>query len=100
MAQICELTGTKPEVGNLKSHANNKNRTRWVPNLKYKKYMIDELGRSMTLRVSTAGIKLIQKHGGVANAIFRAKEANLSDRMVKVKRDLEKRKRKAAKPQA
>ena len=94
MSQFCEITGIGPRSGNLKSHANNKNRTRWIPNLKYKKYVIEEIGRAITLRVSASGIKTIQKQGGVANAIFRAKEGNLSDRLVKIKRSLEKRKKK------
>ncbi len=94
MAQVCEITGIGPRSGNLKSHANNKNRTRWIPNLKYKKFVIDETGRSITLRISAAGIKTIQKQGGVANAIFKAKEENLSGRLLKIKRTLEKRKQK------
>lgn len=94
MSQFCEITGIGPRSGNLKSHANNKNRTRWIPNLKYKKFVVEEIGRSITLRVSAAGIKTIQKQGGVANAIFQAREENLSDRLVKIKRSLEKRKKK------
>lgn len=97
MAQVCEMTGVGPRSGNLKSHANNKNRTRWIPNLKYKKYVVEEMGRTLTLRLTTGGIRLIQKHGGVANALFQAKESNLSERLVKVKRALEKRKKKVAK---
>ncbi|MBK9294158.1 MAG: 50S ribosomal protein L28 [Oligoflexia bacterium] len=93
MAQFCEITGAGPAVGNLVSHANNKNRTRWMPNLKYKRYVIDELERSITLRVSTRGIKTIQKHGSVARAIFKVREDQLSERLKKIKRDLEKRKK-------
>ena len=70
MSQVCELTGTRPEVGILKSHANNKNRTRWIPNLKYKRYEIGELGRTLTLRVSAGGIRTIQKLGSIEKAIL------------------------------
>ncbi len=95
MAQVCEITGIGPRSGNLVSHANNKNRTRWSPNLKYKKYIVEELNRPITLRISSAGIRTIQKQGGVVNAIFKAKETVLSDRLVKIKRTLEKRKKKS-----
>jgi large subunit ribosomal protein L28 len=95
MAQFCEITGIGPKSGNLRSHANNKNRTRWIPNLKYKRYVIEETGQSLTLRVSAAGIKTIQKQGGLTNAIFKAKEENLSERLVKIKSSLEKRKQKS-----
>lgn len=97
MAQVCEITGIRPASGNLVSHANNKNRTRWIPNLKYKRYIIDELNRTITLRVSTSGIKTIQKHGGVARTIFKVSEEGLSLRLQKIKRDLAKRKKSAAK---
>ncbi len=93
MSQFCELTGIGPRSGNLVSHANNKNRTRWLPNITHKRYIIEEIGRSITLKISANGIKTIQKQGGIANAIFKAREENLSARLVKIKRSLEKRKK-------
>lgn len=90
MARVCELFGTKPMSGNTVSHANNKSRMRQLPNLKSKKYFIPELGKSMTLRLSTRAIRSIEKMGGLAQAISKTKCETLSDRLQSVKRQLQK----------
>jgi large subunit ribosomal protein L28 len=91
MAQICELTGTKPTSGNKVSHSNIKTRTRWIPNLKYKKYFIPELSQTVTLRLTTRAIRTIDKLGGITQAILKAKEEKLSPRVQKLKREIKKR---------
>jgi large subunit ribosomal protein L28 len=91
MAQVCELTGTKPTSGNKVSHSNIKTRTRWIPNLKYKKYFIPELSQTVTLRLTTRAIRTIDKLGGITQAILKAKEEKLSPRVQKLKREIKKR---------
>jgi len=97
MSRFCELTGKGPTTGNLVSHSNIKTRTRWLPNLKRKKYMLPELGESMVLRLSTNAIKTIDKQGGLTRAILLAKEEYLSDRLQTVRRRLEKTLRRGTK---
>lgn len=88
MAQICELTGIRPMVGNKVSHANNKTKRRQFANLKKKKYFITELSRSVTLTLSTRAIRSIEKMGGITGAILSAKSEALSDRLKKIRADL------------
>jgi large subunit ribosomal protein L28 len=94
MSRICELTGTKPFYGNNVSHSNIKTRTRWLPNLKNKKYLIPELGQILRLTLCARAIKTIDKVGGITAAIYNVKEEKLSPSLLKVKRSLERQKRK------
>jgi large subunit ribosomal protein L28 len=57
------VTGIRVRTGNTVSHANNKSRRRWKPNLVSKRYFLEEEGRWITLRVSTRGMRTIDKRG-------------------------------------
>ena len=63
MAKKCPITGKGPMVGNNVSHANNKTKRRYLPNLQYKRFWIDSEQRFVRLRVSARGIRIIDKHG-------------------------------------
>jgi len=63
MAKVCEITGKRPHVGNNVSHANNKTKRRFLPNLQKKRFYIPEEDKWVTLRVSTKAIKTINKKG-------------------------------------
>ncbi|MDZ7608676.1 MAG: 50S ribosomal protein L28 [Cyclobacteriaceae bacterium] len=63
MARICQVTGKKPLVGNNVSHANNRTKRKFYPNLQKKRFYIPEEDRWITLKVSAAGIKTINKNG-------------------------------------
>ncbi len=63
MARICQITGKKPLVGNNVSHANNRTKRKFYPNLQKKRFYIPEEDRWITLKVSAAGIKTINKNG-------------------------------------
>lgn len=63
MARVCRITGKKPLSGNNVSHANNRTRRRFLPNLQWKKFWIPEEKRWIRLRVSTQAIKTIDKRG-------------------------------------
>lgn len=88
MARKCELTGKGPTTGNLVSHSNIKTRTRWLPNLQTKRYLVPELGQVITLRLSTHAIRTIDKVGGISQAIRKGKELQMSEQLQKVKRRL------------
>ena len=63
MSRVCQVTGARPRTGNNVSHANNKTRRRWKPNLMTKRYYLAEEDRWITLRLSAKGIKVIDKRG-------------------------------------
>ncbi len=63
MARICQVTGKKPLVGNNVSHANNRTKRKFYPNLQKKRFYIPEEDRWITLKVSANGIKTINKNG-------------------------------------
>jgi len=63
MARVCEVTGKKPVVGNRVSHANNKTKRRFLPNLQYRRFWIDSENRWVNMRVSNAGLRTIDKKG-------------------------------------
>jgi len=63
MAKICDITGKRPRVGHKVSHANNKTKRRFYPNLQQKKFYIPEENTWLTLKVSTATLRTINKKG-------------------------------------
>ena len=63
MARVCQVTGKKPQVGNHVSHANNRTKRRFLPNLQYRRFWLETEKRWVSLRVSNAGLRLIDKKG-------------------------------------
>ena len=63
MSRKCKLTGKGPMAGNNVSHANNKTRRRWLPNLQWKRIYIPELDRTVRIRLSTRALRTIDKRG-------------------------------------
>ena len=63
MARKCDVTGKGPMVGNNVSHANNKTKRRFMPNLQYHRFWVESENRWVRLRVSNAGLRLIDKKG-------------------------------------
>ncbi len=63
MARKCEVTGKGPMVGNNVSHANNKTKRRFLPNLQYRRFWVESENRFVRLRVSNAALRLIDKKG-------------------------------------
>lgn len=88
MSRLCELSGVGPFSGNKVSHSNTKTRTRWLPNIKNKKYIVSELSQTITVKLSTSSIKTVDKHGGIVNAILKGKEDKMSERLLKLKRQI------------
>ncbi len=63
MARVCQVTGKGPMVGNNVSHANNKTKRRWLPNLHYRRFWVESENRWVRLRISNAALRLIDKVG-------------------------------------
>ena len=63
MAKVCQVTGKKPMVGNNVSHANNKTKRRFLPNLQNRRFWVESENRWVRLTVSNAGIRIIDKLG-------------------------------------
>jgi large subunit ribosomal protein L28 len=63
MARVCQVTGKGPMVGNKVSHANNKTKRRFLPNLHYRRFWVETENRWVRLRITTAGLRLIDKKG-------------------------------------
>ena len=63
MAKVCQVTGKRPQTGNNVSHAHNKTRRRFLPNLQYKRFWLESEKRYVRLRVSHKGLRIIDKVG-------------------------------------
>ncbi|MGB8339239.1 MAG: 50S ribosomal protein L28 [Burkholderiales bacterium] len=63
MARVCLITGKKPMVGNNVSHANNRTKRRFLPNLQYRKFWVESENRWVSMRLSNAGLRIIDKNG-------------------------------------
>jgi large subunit ribosomal protein L28 len=63
MARVCQVTGKRPMVGNNVSHANNKTKRRFLPNLQYRRFWIEAENRWIRLRITNAALRLIDKVG-------------------------------------
>lgn len=90
MARICSVTGKKPLSGNKVSHANNRTRRRWQPNLQICSFPSDILGEKVTLRLSANGIRTIEHKGGIDAWIMQTPKSKLADEVLKVRKAMEK----------
>lgn len=63
MSRVCQVTGKRPITGNNVSHANNKTKRRFLPNLRKHRYWVEDENRFVTLKVSTKGMRIIDKLG-------------------------------------
>ena len=63
MAKVCQVTGKKPMVGNNVSHANNKTKRRFLPNLQNRRFWVESENRWVRLRITNAALRLIDKNG-------------------------------------
>jgi large subunit ribosomal protein L28 len=73
MARVCQITGKRPKVGNNVSHANNKTKRKFYPNLQKKRFYIPEEDKWVTLKVSTNAIRTINKNG-ISSVLKKARE--------------------------
>ena len=88
MSRVCELTGKGPVSGNNVSHANNRTKRRFLPNLNDVHLMSETLGRTFKLRVSAAALRTVDHRGGLDGFMQKARERDLSDRALRIRRDI------------
>ena len=88
MSKKCELTGKNPMKGHNVSHANNKTKRRFLPNLKKVKFTSELLKRSLKLTVSNAGVRSVDKKGSFDEFLKTVKNKNLSPRLKKLKKNI------------
>ncbi len=63
MARVCQITGKKPQYGHHVSHANNKTKRRFLPNLQYRRFWLENESRWIRLRITSAALRTIDKKG-------------------------------------
>ena len=90
MSRICELTGKGRQVGHNVSHANNKTKRVFLPNLQNVTLLSERLDRSFKFRVSAHGLRSVEHVGGLDAWLLKAADDKLSPRALKVKRELAK----------
>ncbi|MBR9763811.1 MAG: 50S ribosomal protein L28 [Rhodobacteraceae bacterium] len=90
MSRRCELTGKGPMTGNNVSHANNKTRRRFLPNLNDVSLRSEALGRNIKLRISASALRSVDHRGGLDKFLEKAKDAELSETALKVKKEIAK----------
>ncbi|MWD26451.1 50S ribosomal protein L28 [Aquicoccus sp. SCR17] len=90
MSRRCELTGKGPMVGNNVSHANNKTKRRFLPNLNDVTLQSETLGRGVKLRISTHALRSVDHRGGLDKFLAKADDAVLSPNALKVKKEIAK----------
>lgn len=91
MSRICELTGKGRQVGHNVSHANNKTKRTFLPNLQNVTLLSDSLERSIRLRVSTHGLRSVEHNGGLDNWLLKTSDSDLSLRARRLKREVAKK---------
>lgn len=88
MSRECELTGTKPMVGNLVSHSQIKTKRRYLPNLVQVTLHSEALDQNFRLRIAAKALRTVDKLGGLDAFLAKAKDDALSDKALKIKRDI------------
>jgi large subunit ribosomal protein L28 len=91
MSRACELTGKGVQYGNNVSHANNKTRRRFLPNLVNVTLISEALGQNVSLRVSAHALRTVEHRGGLDAFLAKAPEAELSQRARLLKRQIAKK---------
>ena len=92
MSRICELTGKGRQVGHNVSHANNKTKRVFLPNLQNVSLISEVLETTVKLRVSTHGLRSVEHNGGLDNWLIKTNDEKLSLKARRLKRDIVKKK--------
>jgi len=91
MARVCQVTGKRPMVGNNVSHANNKTKRRFLPNLVNVTLLSEALGRSVSLRISANALRTVEHRGGLDAFLVKADAGDLSSRARLIKKQVAKK---------
>ena len=88
MARRCALTGKGVQTGNNVSHANNRTRRRYLPNLQQQRFFSETLGESIRLRVTAHALRTVEKRGGLDGFLLKARNTELSSELRRLKQRL------------
>ncbi|GHU14276.1 50S ribosomal protein L28 [Alphaproteobacteria bacterium] len=86
MSKVCPLTGKKVLYGNLVSHANNKTKRRFMPNLQNVSFLSESLGTQLRIRLSTGAVRSVEKNGGIDAYLLKASTDVLSAKFRKIRK--------------
>ena len=88
MAKVCDISGKRPLKGNNVSHAKNKTRRRFMPNLQSISFMSEVLGRKIQLKVATSTIRTVEKKGGLDDFLINTPNSKLPEKAKKIKKTI------------
>ncbi|WP_138379159.1 50S ribosomal protein L28 [Luteithermobacter gelatinilyticus] len=91
MSRVCELTGKGVMSGNNVSHAMNKTRRRFLPNLNKVSLLSDALGRPVSFRISSHALRSVEHNGGLDNFLLKARDGDLSLKARRLKAQIKKK---------
>ena len=86
MARRCTLTGKGVQTGNNVSHANNRTRRRFLPNLRPRRLYSETLGESIRLKISSHGLRTVERRGGLDGFLLDARDIDLTSELRRLKR--------------
>ncbi|MBN1281363.1 MAG: 50S ribosomal protein L28 [Alphaproteobacteria bacterium] len=98
MPRVCKVTGKKTQVGMNVSHSNRHTKRTFLPNLQTLKFHSEVLGRDFLLRISTAGLRTLTKHGGLDSYVMAKPISRLTPDMAAIKKAIEKKNGKPVAP--
>ena len=88
MSKVCEISGKKPMSGNNVSHANNRTKRRFIPNLQNVKLYSRILKRYINLNITIRTMKTVEKNGGLDSYLIKTSNRNLADTAIKIKKQI------------
>ncbi len=88
MSRVCSVNGKKPHFGNNVSHANNKTRRRWQPNLQVCSFPSEILGTRVSMRLTANGIRTVEHNGGLDAWLLGTRDSRLGEEALKIKKRL------------
>ncbi len=90
MSRVCSVSGKKPHYGNNVSHANNRTRRRWEPNLQVCSFPSEILGKMVRMRLTANGIRTVEHNGGLDAWLLGTRDSRLGPDALKIKKQLAK----------
>ena len=88
MSKVCEISGKKPISGNNVSHANNRTKRRFIPNLQNVKLYSGTLQKYINLNITVRTMKTVEKNGGLDSYLIKTSNRNLADTAIKIKNQI------------
>ena len=88
MSKVCEISGKKPMTGNNVSHANNRTKRRFIPNLQNVKLYSEILQKYINLNITIRTMKTVEKNGGLDSYLIKTSNKNLAETAIKIKKQI------------